>query len=321
MAKPSNRSIADKADLAIAAFQGGPGAGGGYLNPMQANAFIRMLIEQPTIINQVRVVPMNAPTMEINKIGFGSRILKKAPTSGTALSAGDRSAPTTDQVTLTTKEVIAEVHIPYDVLEDNIERGVLEDTIMALIAERAALDLEELIILGDVDAGADAYLRMLDGLLIQAADDGFTVDFTETMPQISKAVFKAGMKAMPNKYMRNRAAMKFYVSPNAQIEWLDSLANRETVLGDNKVVTFVPTPAYGIPVEAAALMPDENYILTYPKNIILGVQRQIMIETDRDIRSRVLIVVLTMRLDMKFEEAQTVVVAQGLNPNGLTTTS
>jgi|WetSurMetagenome_2_1015567.scaffolds.fasta_scaffold165934_1 hypothetical protein len=316
MAKPSNRQIAEKADLAVSTLVGT----GGYLNPIQANAFIRMLIDQPTIINQIRVVPMNAPTMEINKIGFGQRILHKAPTSGTALAAGDRSAPTTDQVTLTTKEVIAEVHIPYDVLEDNIERGVLEDTIMSLIAERASLDLEELIIMGNTAlSGSDAYLGLMDGILIQA--DQNVVDFSSTMPQISKAVFKAGMKAMPNKYMRNRAAMKFWVSPNAEIEWLDSLANRETVLGDNKTVTFVPTPAYGIPVESAALMPDENYILTYPKNVILGVQRQIMIETDRDIRARVLIVVLTMRLDMVFEEVDAVVLCEGLNPNDVTTTT
>jgi len=320
MAKPSNRQLSAKADMEIATFQGGPGSGGGYLNPMQANTFIRMLIEQPTIINQIRVVPMNAPTMEINKIGFGERILQAAPKSGTALS--DRSSPSTDQVTLLTKEVIAEVHIPYDVLEDNIERGGLEDTIMTLIAERASLDLEELIILGDTGNMGDAYLALMDGLLVQAADDGHTAEWLgDDSPAITKAVFKAGMLAMPNKYMRNRAAMKFWVSPATQIEWLDSIANRETALGDNKVVTFVPTPAYGIPVEAAALMPDENYIFTYPKNVILGVQRQIMIESDRDIRARVLIVVLTMRLDMKFEEADAVVLAVGLNPRGITTTT
>jgi hypothetical protein len=261
--------------------------------------------------------------MEINKIGFASRILQVAPASGTALDAAKRSAPITDKVTLTTKEVIAEVHIPYDVLEDNIERGALEDTIMTLIAERASLDLEELLIMGDTFGGGDAYLRLMNGALalINGTTDGYIVDYTGSIPNISKEVFKAGLKAMPNKYMRNRAAMMFYVSPSAEIEWLDSLANRETVLGDNKVVTFVPTPAYGVPVKSAALMPDDTYLFTFPKNIIVGIQRQIMIETDRDIRSRVLIVVLTMRLAMEFEEVDAAVKCIGLNPNGLTTTS
>jgi hypothetical protein len=319
MSKLSNRQIADKADIAVSNLI----STGGYLNPMQANTFIRMLIDQPTIINDIRVVPMNAPVMEINKIGFASRILQVAPASGTALDAAKRSAPVTDKVTLTTKEVIAEVHIPYDVLEDNIERGSLEDTIMTLIAERASLDLEELVLLGDTVSGADAYLKLMNGVLalINGTTDGYVVDYTASMPPITKEVFKSGLKAMPNKYMRNRGAMNFYVSPPAEIEWLDSLANRETVLGDNKVVTFVPTPAYGVPIKAAALMPDDSYLFTFPKNIILGVQRQIMIETDRDIRSRVLIVVLTMRLALEFEEVDAAVKCIGLNPNGLTTTT
>ena len=313
MAK-SNRSAVDKADLAVSSLV----SNGGYLNPMQANTFIRMMIDQPTILNQIRVVPMNAPTMEINKIGFTSRILKVAPASGTALAAADRSAPATDKVTLTTKEVIAEVHIPYDVLEDNIERGNLEDTIMALISERASLDLEELIILGDTGS-ADTYLALANGILAQSTSH--VVDYSATAPRVTKTIFKAGIKAMPNKYMRNRAAMRFYVSPDAETEYADSLSNRETTLGDGKVVSWTPNYAYGVPVEPAALMPDHSCIFTWPKNVIFGVQRQIMIETDRDIRARTLIVVLTMRLDIKYEEEDSVVKIIGLDPNDLTTTT
>lgn len=314
MGRDSNRTIVDKADIAVANLI----SNGGYLNPMQANTFIRMLQNQPTIINTVRVVSMSAPTMEINKIGFAQRILKPAPVSGTALSASDRSAPTTDWVKLTTKEIIAEVHIPYDVLEDNIERGGLEDTIMSMIAERASLDMEELIILGDTGSG-DTYLALLDGIIAQSTSH--QVDYTATGPNVDKSVFKAGLKEMPDKYLRNRTAMRFFVSPDAEIEYADSLANRETMLGDNKVVNWTPNTAYGVPVIAAALMPDDKYVFTYPQNIILGIQRQIMIETDRDIRARVLIVVLTLRIDLAYEEEDAVVTCIGLAPNGTTTTT
>jgi len=312
--KASHRSIVEKADLAVSDLT----TDGGYLNPIQANTFIRMLIDQPTLIKDIRVVPMNSPTMEINKIGFTSRILKAAPTSGTALVANDRSKPTTDQVTLTTKEVIAEVHIPYDVLEDNIERGTLEDTIMTLITERASLDLEELLISGNTSS-ADTYLALINGILIQTASH--LVDYKSSPADITKAVFKAGIKAMPNKYMRNRAAMAFYVSPDVETEYADSLADRETMLGDDKVTKLTPNYAYGVPVRACALMPNDKYIFTYPKNMIMGIQRQIMIETDRDIRARVLIVVLTMRLDFVYEEEDASVKCMGLNPNSDFTTT
>jgi hypothetical protein len=302
-----------KADIAVSDLI----SDGGYLNPIQSNTFIRMLIDQPTLVNAVRVVPMNAPTMEINKIGFADRILRKAPASGIALPASDRAKPTTDKVTLATKEIIAEVHLPYDVLEDNIERGTLESTVMSLIAERASLDIEELIILGDI-LSADTYLALMDGVLKQAVSH--VVDWTASPVAISKSVWKAGIKAMPNKYLRNRAAMRFYSSPHTEIEYADSLANRETPFGDSKVTGWTPNYAYGVPIEPAALMPNEKAIFTFPKNIILGIQRQIMIETDRDIRARVLIIVLTMRLDLKYEEEDAVVKLDGLNPDDATTT-
>lgn len=262
---------------------------------------------------------MNSPKLEINKIGFGTRILKAAPASGTALTAANRSEPTTSKVTLDTDEVIAEVHIPYDVLEDNIERGNLEDTIMFQIAERVALDLEELLILGDTTS-ADTYLALKDGILKQATSH--VVDFSGIPTQpINKAIWKAANKAMPNKYIRNRDALRHYVSPDVETEYVDTLADRATNLGDDKTQFWNPNRGFGVPIRSAALMPDDKTIMTFPKNIIWGVQRKIMIESDRDIRSRVIIIVVTLRIDVKFEEEDSVVKVTGLHPNGTTTTT
>lgn len=308
------KTIVEKTDIAVSNLI----SSGGYLNPMQSNTFIRMLIDQPTLVNEIRTVPMNSPVMEVNKLGFTSRILRAAPASGTALSAANRSAPTTDKVTLTTKEIMAEVHIPYDVIEDNIERGNLEDTIMAQIAERASLDLEELIIKGNTSS-ADAYLALLNGIIAQTSSH--TVAYTGAGQAISKTVFKDTLKAMPNKYIRNREALRFYVSPQVEIEYVDTLVDRVTPLGDGKITSWQPSRAYGIPVKPVALMPDHTCIFTFPKNIVFGIQRQIMIETDRDIRSRVLIVVLTLRADLKFEEEDAVVKTTGLEPSTTTTTT
>jgi HK97 family phage major capsid protein len=127
------------------------------MSPGNSRASTGKLIDRPTILNEARTVFLSAPKREINKVGFGTRILRNAATEatqselggGTSLAAANRSKPTFEKVTLDTKEVIAQVNIPYDVLEDNIERDNFSDTIVAMIAERAALDLEELIILGD----------------------------------------------------------------------------------------------------------------------------------------------------------------------------
>ena len=70
----SNNSLLRKADLAIADLQNN----GGELSPEQGASFIRKLIKQPTLIRVCRVVEMLAPQRKINKIGFGTRILRAA---------------------------------------------------------------------------------------------------------------------------------------------------------------------------------------------------------------------------------------------------
>jgi hypothetical protein len=308
----NNQELMQKADWAV----GDLDTNGGKLNDEQANQFIRKLLVQPTILNQSRTVTMSSPQRQINKINFASRILKPA-VSNTPLSVGDRSAPTTEQVLLTTKEVIAEVRLPYDVIEDNIERGNIgahtdtngtpasggiRDTIMTLIAERAALDLEELALLGDTGSG-DTFLALNDGWLVQATTN--VVDLAGAA--ISKDTFKQGLQAMPDQYLRNRAAMRHFVSVDNEIAYRDSLANRETALGDAQIQGTSPVFGFGVPVEAAALMPAVNGISTNPLNMIFGIQRDVWIETDKDISSRVYIIVLTMRMDFKYEEEEAVV--------------
>jgi hypothetical protein len=306
-----NKDLMQKADWAV-----GDLSTGGLLNDEQSNQFIRKLLVQPTILNQTRVVTMSSPQRQINKIQFASRILKPA-VSNTALSVGDRSSPTTEQVLLITKEVIAEVRLPYDVIEDQIERGNIgqatdtggtptsggiRDTIMTLIAERAALDLEELALLGDTGAG-DPYLALLDGWLIQSTSN--VVDLVGA--EISKDTWKQGLQAMPDQYLRNRPAMRHFVSVDNEIGYRDSLANRETALGDAQIQGTSPVFGFGVQVDAAALMPATNGLTLNPLNMIFGIQRDIHIETDKDISARVYIIVLTMRMDFKFEEEEAVV--------------
>lgn len=308
------RDIVAKADMAVANLV----ADGGYLESEQAEKFIDIVIDQPTIINEARVVRMNSPKRKIEKIGFGSRILKAAPASGTALSSGDRSRPDLGMVELETKEIIAEVWIPYDVLEDNIEREGLEDTIMRKIAERAALDLEEWLILADTSS-SDDFLALTEGI-IELTPVHNTVD-ASGITSVTKTLFKAGIQYMPTQYLRNLSMMRFYTSHDVETEYRDSLATRLTDLGDEKIIGRTPCYAYGVPVVPCAMVPSNKVILTYPNNIIMGIQRDITIETDRDIRSRVLIIVLTIRCDVKLEQDDACVVLENFSDTGIPTST
>lgn len=301
-----NHELIKKADMVLADL-----ASGGLLSPEQNDRFIRTLIDQPTLLAQVRTVAMNSSERNINKIGFGSRILRPA-VSATPLSPSDRAAPDLGKVTLSTKEVIAEVRIPYDVIEDNIERGNiavdpqsgaggLHQTIVDLIAERAALDLEELAIKGDTASG-DSYLALQNGYLKLA-----TANVVAAGGAISKDVIKAGIRAMPDKYLRNRTAMKHFVSVDNETEVRDQYAGRIGALGDQNIQGNLPLYMFGSRIEGVPMMPTANGLFTHPDNLIFGIQRNIMIEYDKDITSRVFIIVLTARVAFAIEEVNAVV--------------
>lgn len=275
---------------------------GGLLNPEQNDTFIRMLIDQPTMINQVRSVPMSGPSMELNKIGFGSRILRAARQStsgdGRALTESERAKPTTSKVELSTKEVIAEIRLPYEVLEDNIERGDLENTVLQLIAERAALDLEELIIQGDTSTVGDDYLAMLDGVLklgnaniVDAGGSG-----------INASLFNDLLKALPTPYRRNRGAMAFFTPMDVEQDYRLALSSRGTSLGDDLLTGNRAVPVFGVPMRGAALMPASNIVFTDPQNIIFGIQRNVRVESERLISEREVKIVLTARIAVQIEE-------------------
>lgn len=307
----TNKEIIQRADLALADLS----SNGGLLAPEQTNAFIDMILEQPTILKQVRQVRMTAPERKINKIGFASRILRAAIQTGGELDAGgndryvraaDRAKPTTSQITLNTKEVIAEIRLPYEVLEDNIEGASLESHIMRLIAERAAIDLEELVLAGDTGSG-DTYLALLDGYLKRMTSNVVN----NASAGITPTLFKNGLLAMPQRYHRNLNQMKHFVSVANTIKYRDVVANRGTGYGDSMLTGTAPIYAYGVAVEQAPMLAaigaGNQGIFTFPQNLLFGIQRDIRVETDKDIRSREYIIVLTCRVATQIEdEAATV---------------
>lgn len=299
----SNNELIKKADLALSDL-----STAGKLNPEQSARFFRQIIDSPTLFRDVRVVSMKSPDKKIDKIGFGSRILQAAPTEGTALST--RSAPSLSQVSLTTKEVIASVYIPYSVMEDNIEKagvdgamqsapGGLHGTIVDLIGARAALDMEELALLGDTGSG-DPFLALQNGwlkLITSHVNDVGNLD-------ISKDAVKAAVKALPSRFRSDVGAMRHYLSPNNEVEMRDQYANRIGALGDANLQGNLALTIFGSSIKSCANMPGAKGLYVNPKNLIFGIHRDVMIEYDKDIETRMFKIVLTARVGMAIEEEE-----------------
>lgn len=282
---------------------------GGYLAPEQFNTFYRKLMEGPSnLIKEIRTVPMRNPQMEIDKIGFGTRMLRPAPASGTALSESDRYAPQFEKVELSTHKFMGEIFLPYDVLEDNIERGTLKQTIMDMAAQRVNKDLSELIILGDSTV-SDPFLATLDGVLKQAAHQ---VDGS-SLTAVDKTLFKTALQAMPAKYLANKGALRFWLSPANETNYRDALADRATALGD-KMYTDSTTPfAFGVKVVPEFHIPDTKLLFTYPQNILLGIHRRVTFKVEDRPTLDGMFIVITLRVDVKLEEPDAAVVLNNLS--------
>jgi hypothetical protein len=302
---PTNQQIIEKAAMMLSDL-----STGGKMNDTQFNTFYRKVIDSPTILRDCRTVVMPIDSMKIEKIGFGTRILRPG-VEGVALLDNQLSKPTTSTITLNAKEVIAEVNITYDTLENNIEGDRLYDTIMNMIAERVSLDLEELILNGDTSLSAtDPYLAILNGLRKKATSH--VVDYANA--DLTKTLFKKLYNAVPTKYIRNPGDWRFYVSYSNELEWKDTIANRQTALGDQGVTSANVPTAYGVPVRGIAMLQPytsnsvdvNDGFFTHPKNILTGISRNIRVEVDKDIRARKFIIVVTAKIDTQFEEEDAV---------------
>jgi hypothetical protein len=104
--------------------------------------------------------------------------------------------------------------------------------------------------------------------------------------------------------------MKYLTSVDAELDYRNSLAERATAAGDRFLEEDTPALYSGIPVQPIPLFPENlgagsdqsALLLCNPKNINVGIWRQIRIESAREISEGILKIVVTMRFDTKFAD-------------------
>ena len=109
----TNETLLQKADLVLADLQ----TNGGLLQPVHAQRFMRILIDEAVVMKQATVIPMKAPKQVIDKIKFATRILHPGY-EARALPEANRSKPVTSFLELDAKLFKGEVRLTNEVLED-----------------------------------------------------------------------------------------------------------------------------------------------------------------------------------------------------------
>lgn len=238
----------------------------GLLNPEQSKRFIQQTFDATPLGGLIRHEMRRAKTGEIDKIGIGSRILRKK-TENT--DDGYRASVNPSAVEYSTTAVRLPWEITEETLRENIEGQGFEATVANLMSRQLGVDLEDLYLNGDeaTDSGDPDYdfLKINDGWIKQIKNGGHVIDATAESG-MSLDIFYKALAALPNKY--NNGKLRWLMSPHRAQEWELFLLNKVVNAGG-----VVPESVYNAPakiptVEVPALT-DDVILLADPKNLIV----------------------------------------------------
>lgn len=311
------------------------------LTTEEATEFIDYIYDQSVLLKQIRRVDMNARTQKIDKLGLGSRVFRKGVE---ATDPGETVSVSPTEITLVAREVIAVIRISDDTIEDNIEGARLTDHLLGVVARAGANEIEAAAMHGDTGVADSTGINdRWDGWDKLARADGAhviegaaTAEGDRYFPGTSAAKIIKLMKAMPTKYMTNEQQMRFILHPHLFLDYLQALSGISSgeafaAITDaaNPMMRGIPTVkmplfrkdiAFSNPVGGAT----DDFIngtmvwLTDPRNLIMGIHRDIRIEADRLPRLRATDYVITMRGDVEVENGDAVAIYDHLLVNGET---
>lgn len=285
------------------------GSKGGILNNAQAKKFIGFVEDESVLKNNVRIVNMSAPVMELPRLHLGTRVT--VPKSeATAPSAGQYVTASGSVVSLSTVAMIVPWEVSYEQMEDNVEEEGFEDTLISEISAAFANDLEELAIQGDTASG-DSYLAQTDGWIKLFKNDAQAPAVDVSLAALSdktlnKNVFSKVLKGLATKYRRRRDRLRFFVHPDQEQDYRVDLTGRDTNVGDSALTENDSLRVFGIPIVPVVYIPKGYCILTHYQNFILGIWRQVRIERDKDIFKGVHQYALHVRAGFAVEKGEAV---------------
>lgn len=265
--------------------------------PDVAKRFIVLAIKGQVLIPDVLFVPMKANTSRVPTTQMNARVLQPAVV-GSALAASLQAKPTFAGPEMATVECIGEVAIDDTAIEDNIELEALRQTVMEVSADRIGFDLEDGSLNGDT-ASSDVLYAQQDGWRkLCSSHTGSASSNT-----FDKAIAKQAWKSVPQQYRKRKSEYRLLTADDATIDYGDAYQNRigdaaDAALRKGEDLSYVGIPILGVPAYPNDLGggSDETEVLCVrPKNLVLGIQREVRMEPFRDPRARQTVFIYTLR--------------------------
>ena len=317
-------------------------AGGGILKPAQSNRFIDFVIDQSALMQNARVVRMRTPSMEIDKLSVGTRLLSKATE---ATDGSTNAAVSFSKVSITTTKLRLDWTLSTEALEDNIEGTSLEDHIAQMMARQTANDMDDLFINGDTSSG-NSLLKSFDGFIKLAKAGGTVVD--EAGNNISRSTYDRLLRNLKSKYLQRRQDLRYFTGPTLIQDSIYSLSNPNSA---TNATAGAPAPAstigdaafmqgsmrgnggpgstglapFGIPLVEIPLMPETasgdysgaagshaNVELTFPNNKVIGIHRDITLYRQFKPKTDTIEYTQFMRVGCNIENVESYIIAKNV---------
>ncbi|GLB58671.1 hypothetical protein [Cytobacillus sp. NCCP-133] len=292
------------------------GLAAGILLPEKFNKFVDEMQEDATVLAKSRLMTMNSPKLQIDRISLVGRVLRAGAINGVhnVLSEDQYAEYNTAMNELIAREFQATTSIYDNALRSNIEKTALEGHILQLLGRAAGVDFEELAFFGD-KSSSDTFLNQTDGWIKKGKNKiygaGTTPDFDK---ETSTAIFKSLKAAYPKPYLTKRKdKLAFLVSYEVEENYRDELKARPTTLGDQTLVNSNQLAYDGIPViyvpvfERSAI--GRVAMLVDFDNLVYGIFHEVTVEPSRKAEERKTNFVLTMEGDVHYENENVVAIA------------
>jgi hypothetical protein len=302
-------------------------AGSGILRPEQARRFIDYVWDATVLAKDGRRVTMRANTMELEKVNVGERVIRAA---AQAIGNYDNTGAQFSKVELSTRKIRLDWEVSAEALEDGIEGAALEDTLVRLMTNAFANDIEDLAING-LGTGNNSFLNIMEGFVNREKTNGdahealVTVADNAWTPEVMQQI----ILAMPRKYRAIKSNLKFYAGTDAFqgivknngtlsdaiAEALgkngNTQANTQAYL-DGQGQTFGgarTTRVLGIDVQEVPYYPEGFVDLTFPQNRIWGFQRDITVNREYKPKKDTVEYTVFVRFGVQWEEEDAIAFA------------
>ena len=171
MSRPAydNQELLAKAAVAVSDITNG----GGVLQPEQLMQFLRITQVSQAILREARVEVVSRGQKLLDRTGMTSRFLRPGVEDNTLLWTNpsayfaNEAKPTLQSIPLHTQKMDGTSAVSWETLQRNIEKEGFADTLVEIMAERAAFDLEDFGLNGDTTNGSytGTILAMRNGFL------------------------------------------------------------------------------------------------------------------------------------------------------------